>query len=136
MAVDRIQRLNEIVRRELATSLYHVGASDGVDRARISFVGVEVARDLRTAVVRVSFLAPRGAHAELLNWLRRHRVDFQGWIARTVQLKYTPRLSFRVTEAIAQGDRVLGLLSELEEDAPQDGAPEQVPSPGPEGSHG
>lgn len=113
MPVDRIQRLNEIIRRELAISLYHIGQSDGIDPAHISFVDVEISRDLRSGVVRVSFLAPEEQHAGLLNWIRSRRIDFQNWLARTVQLKYTPKLRFIHTDAIARGDRVLDILNDL-----------------------
>ena len=114
MAVDRIQRINEIIRRELATSLYHVGQGEGIDTAMVSFVDVSTSRDLRGAVVRVSFLGPREVHPDLLGWLRRHRVDFQAHIAHSLQLKYTPKLMFRQTRAMEEGDRVLDIIAHLE----------------------
>jgi ribosome-binding factor A len=113
MAVDRIQRINEMIRRELATALYHVGQGEGLDVTAVSFVDVETSRDLRGAVVHVSFLGSAETHPELLKWLRRHRVDFQAHVAHTLQLKYTPKLMFRQTTAVEKGDRVLGILAEI-----------------------
>lgn len=127
MPVDRIQRLNEIIRRELATSLYRVGQGEGVDAAQISFVDVSASRDLRNAVVRVSFLGDPQNHGGLLSWLRRHRIDFQAQIAHSLQLKYTPKLMFRQTVALERGDRVLDILSHLDpptENPPSDGQTE------------
>lgn len=114
MAVDRIQRLNEMIRRELATSLYHVGQGEGIDPALVSFVDVSTSRDLRGAVVLVSFLGPADAHPALLSWLRRHRVAFQAHIAHSLQMKYTPKLMFRQTTSVEKGDRVLDILSHLD----------------------
>lgn len=121
MAIDRIQRLNEIIRRELATSLYHVGQGEGIDPALISFVDVSTSRDLRGAIVLVSFLGPHEAHPDLLTWLRRHRVDFQSHIAHSLQLKYTPKLMFKQTTSVERGDRVLDILSHLPPPASADG---------------
>jgi ribosome-binding factor A len=52
-------------------------------------------------------------------WLHRHRVEFQSHIAKTVSLKFTPRLHFRVTQSIEKGDHVLNLLNEILPDDPE-----------------
>ncbi len=127
MSIDRIKRINEMIRRELALGLFHIGQGEDADVGRISFVDVGVSRDLRSASVSVSILGtPDQSHA-LMAWLHRHRVEFQAHIAKTVSLKYTPRLFFRETHAIEKGDRVLNLLSEiLPEAASPAGTPDSV----------
>ena len=127
MSIDRIKRVNEMIRRELALGLFHIGQGEDADVGRISFVDVGVSRDLRSASVSVSILGtPDQSHA-LMAWLHRHRVEFQAHIAKTVSLKYTPRLFFRETHAIEKGDRVLNLLSEiLPEAASPAGTPDSV----------
>ncbi|MBO7223848.1 MAG: 30S ribosome-binding factor RbfA [Kiritimatiellae bacterium] len=114
--VDRIARVSEMIRRELALSVYHIGLGDPTDTGAISFVSVELSRDLRSASVFVS-LMPTGeiTTEELMKWLRRHRVDFQRVIADKVSLKYTPKLFFKQTLSIEKGDNVLHLLNELEQ---------------------
>ena len=114
--VDRIARVSEMIRRELALSVYHIGLGDHTDTGAISFVSVELSRDLRSASVFVS-LMPTGeiTTEELMKWLRRHRVDFQRVIADKVSLKYTPKLFFKQTLSIEKGDNVLHLLNELEQ---------------------
>ena len=114
--VDRIARVSEMIRRELALSVYHIGLGDPTDTGAISFVSVELSRDLRSASVFVS-LMPTGeiTTEELMKWLRRHRVDFQRGIAAKVSLKYTPKLFFKQTLSIEKGDNVLHLLNELEQ---------------------
>lgn len=114
--VDRIARVSEMIRRELALSIYHIGLGDPTDTGAISFVSVELSRDLRSASVFVS-LMPTGdiSTEDLMKWLRRHRVDFQKVIADKVSLKYTPKLFFKQTLSIEKGDNVLHLLKELEQ---------------------
>ena len=96
MQIDRIKRVNEIIRRELATSLMHVGQGEGAEVMRT-----------------------REQADELMRWLRRHRVEFQSRIAKDVSLKYTPKLFFKQTQAIEKGDHVLDILKEI--GLPQEG---------------
>ena len=113
MAVDRIKRINELIRREIAASLFHVGQGEGAEVGRISIVDVDVSRDLRNASVQVSIMGTNTDSEALMKWLRRHRVDFQTRIAKSIAIKYTPKLFFRQTQSIEKGDRVLSLLNEI-----------------------
>ncbi len=128
MSVDRIKRINELIRRELALGLFHVGQGEDAEVGRVTFVDVDVSRDLRGATVAVSILGTEEQAARLMTWLRRHRTDFQTHIAKTVALKYTPKLFFKQTQSIEKGDRVLGILSEIvipsDSDADSDDAPD------------
>jgi ribosome-binding factor A len=119
MSIDRIKRVNEMIRRELSLGLFHIGQGEDADVGRISFVDVDVSRDLRSATVAVSIMAPETESHALMAWLHRHRVEFQSHIAKTVSLKYTPRLHFRVTQSIEKGDHVLNLLNEILPDEPE-----------------
>ena len=114
MAIDRIQRINAIIRREMGTALYHIGQNEGINPVEMSFVEADVSKDLRTCVLHLSFLAPVERHAKLMAWLNKHRVDFQAHIAKNVGLKYTPRLMFRQTNSIEKGDRVLAILADID----------------------
>ena len=126
MSIDRIKRVNELIRRELAMGLFHIGQGEDVDVGKISIVDVAVARDLRGAAVNVSIMGTDAEAAVLMTWLRRHRVDFQAHIAKTVALKYTPKIFFKQTHSIEKGDHVLDILSQIvvPEDTPE------VPSDG------
>jgi len=116
MAIDRIHRINEIIRREMGAALYHVGQNEEIGPVEISFVEADISKDLRTCVLHVSFLAPEERHAKLMAWLNKHRIDFQKHIAQHVGLKYTPRLMFRQTNSIVKGDRVLAILSDIDKE--------------------
>lgn len=113
MSVDRIKRINELVRRELGMGLFHVGQGEDAEVGRISFVDVSVSRDLRSAVVNVSILGTEDDAEVLMKWLRRHRVAFQAHIAKMVAMKYTPKIYFKRTQSIEKGDHVLGILDEI-----------------------
>ena len=130
MPVDRILRINDRIRQVLSTAVYRIGTGEDVDTARLSFVSVSTAHDLRNATVLVSVMGDAAAHEAALRWVRRHRVDFQAAIAREMQLKYTPRLAFRLTDAIAQGDQVLDILENLDIPAdPAEGSAPPCPPP-------
>ena len=119
MKIDRIARLNDRLREELSAALYRVAPGEGVEAGRVSFVSAKVAPDLHNAVVEVSILGDEEQARRLMSWLRSRRADFQRHVADRMALKYTPVLSFRRTEAIARGDRVLSILDELGGAAPR-----------------
>ena len=52
----------------------------------------------------------------MLSLLRRHRAEIQARIGKHIALKYTPRLSFELDTSLERGDRVLQVLSEMEEE--------------------
>ncbi|MBR1837349.1 MAG: ribosome-binding factor A [Kiritimatiellae bacterium] len=122
MKIDRLARINERVREELSAALYRVGAGENVEVGRISVVAAKVAPDLHNAVVTVSVMGEERDGRAMLSWLRSHRAEFQRHLADKVGLKYTPVLDFRLTDAIAQGARVLGILDELGLGGPAPGA--------------
>ena len=52
--------------------------------------------------------------------LGRHRARIQGLVAGAIVLKYTPRLRFLLDDSIARGNRVLGIIDDLEKSLPPD----------------
>jgi ribosome-binding factor A len=118
MSVNRLDRVNALLLREIADDLFRVLQSDTeVDVAGITVVKVECAPNLRSADVWVSIMDA----AEHPTWLRRlskHAKEIQSMINRNMTLHYTPKLRFRLDTGIAKGDRVLDILNHLE--IPQD----------------
>ena len=115
MAIERLKRINEMIRREIATGLMRAGQNEGVATEKISVVAAEVASDLRGCVVIVSIMAAEPEAEEIMKWLRRHRVEFQSMIAENIALKHTPKLFFKQTHSIEKGDHVLDILDKLGE---------------------
>ena len=118
MAVERIKRINEMIRREIAAGLTRVGQGEDAATGKITIVAADISHNLRGCAVIVSIMAEPGEAAQLMTWLRRHRVDFQDLIAKNVAPKYTPKLFFKQTGAIEKGDHVLDILDKLEHDEP------------------
>ena len=105
MPVNRLDRVNALLLREIADDLYRVLQSDAeIDIAGVTVTKVECAPNLRTADVWVSVRD-----------------------ARNLTLRFTPHLRFRLDVGIAKGDRVLDILSHLP--PPADGADDQEPAP-------
>ena len=117
MSTQRIDRVNELLQREIAQGLYHLHTADEqLDLARITISHVSCSPDLRKAMVMVSVLedSPEAADAEhVVRVLNRRRKELQGLLASNVILKYTPHLQFRVDNTLSGAGRVLNILDQL-----------------------
>jgi ribosome-binding factor A len=114
MSTKRMVRVNELIKRTLAEELFRVLSGGTYDLASVSITRVNVSPDLRDAYVYVSILGHHGERERMIQVLEDHRKTFQRDIARSVKLRYTPRLSFRLDESIEQGDHVLNMISQIE----------------------
>ena len=127
MSIKRIDRVNELLRREIGECLFQVLDGDNVNLGAITISHVVTSVNLRHARVLVSVLGDLEEQKHALTAIRRKRVRIQEHIARDMTLKYTPRLNFELDGSIAQGDHVLSVLDELAGDNVYDG-----PGPDPE----
>lgn len=120
-AEDRISRLNSQMLRELGMLGESLIRPDIPD-ALVTFVGVDLASNLRTANVFVSVYGSASAKRRAMELLQRRRVQLQDGIARKMVMKYTPVLHFRLDETAEKAQRVMSILQELdlprEEDTP------------------
>ena len=112
--VDRLTRVNELLKREIGESLYHVIQEDDFDLSAVTVTNVETGRNLHTARVYVSIRDHHEQRQRMMSLLRQHRVKLQERISKKVILKYTPRLMFVLDKSIEKGDQVLGLLHTME----------------------
>ena len=128
MSVDRILRLNELLRREIGQALFRLINDRNFDLSSVTVTHVEVSRDLRDATVRISIRDHEDDRDRMMTLIRGHRSEIQAQVARNLTLKYTPRLVFRIDPSLEQGDRILSLLLSL--DAPAAGAAEEPPPSG------
>lgn len=117
MGIDRITRLNELLKRELAEALFRVMQNEEFDLAATTITRVVLGRDLREARVLVSIRDNIGRREHMLALLRKHRPELQQLINKDLAIKYTPRLSFELDTSLEEGDRVLGILAKLEQGA-------------------
>jgi len=114
MSTDRLVRVNELLRMEIAESLFRIMTEANFDLSAVSITHVVTSRDLRSARVLVSIRDHEDQRDTMLNMLRRHRAEIQSRISKNVILKYTPRLTFELDTSVEQGDRVLDLLAHLD----------------------
>lgn len=113
MSVDRLERVNSLLRRVVAESMFTVMQGDTVAPGRITVTGVSCGRDLRDATVRVSVFGDEALKATALQHLKHNARKFQAIINREVRLKFTPRLEFKLDLSLEKGDEVLAILDGL-----------------------
>ena len=114
MSVDRIERVNSLLKRVIADSIFRVMASDDVNPGAITVTEVSCAKDLRNATVRVSVFGDLEFQKRALGHLIRHARAFERVVNREVRMKFTPQLRFVLDYSIEKGDAVLALLDKLE----------------------
>ena len=114
----RHERVRELLKREIGEAIrreFHVD-----DCGLISVNDVDVAGDLKSAIVFVSILGNPEQQKRGFQSLNEHRVRIQGLVARAVVLKYTPTLKFVFDDSIVRGNRVLQIIEEIEKSTPAD----------------
>ncbi len=124
MGVDRLERVNSLVRREIAEAIPSVMAGTGLNVASLTVTKVVVASNLRNATVSISVFGHEKEREHILSQVRSKRNDFQKLINRDIRLKYTPVLHFELDESIEKGDHVLDVLSRMEQSGELPGADE------------
>ncbi len=127
MSVNRMARVNELLRREISESLYPILAGEDVELATVTITEVDAAPNLRNARVHVSInLTEADEQQAMFNVIRRHRVDIQSAINRDMALKFTPKLRFVLDYSIAKGSHILDVIEQLDiPETPADENPEE-----------
>ena len=113
MASLRLQRVRELLKREIGEAVrreFHVS-----DAGLITVNDVDVAGDLKSAVVFVSILGNADQQKRGFQLLTEHRARIQSLVARSIILKYTPALKFVFDDSIVRGNKVLQIIEELEQ---------------------
>jgi ribosome-binding factor A len=112
----RHERVRELLKREIGEAVrreFHVD-----ECGLISVNDVDVAGDLKSAVVFISIFGNAGQQKRGIQALNEHRARIQGLVGKAVVLKFTPTLKFKFDDSIVRGNRVLQIIEELEKAAP------------------
>lgn len=112
MSSHRIERVRALLKREIGEAIRREIPAD--EAGLVTVNDVEVAGDLRLATAFVSVFGSAEQQKNGLRLLDECRPRIQDLIAKSVVLKYIPRLRFVVDDSIARGNRVLAILDELE----------------------
>jgi len=120
MAGNRIGRINEEMLRELSELIRTV--KDPRVSGLVSITRVETTNDLRYAKVFVSVLGNQGDGREVLKGLKSASGFLRREVAKAVQLRNTPELTFELDESISRGARIFDLLGKIERQEAKDDA--------------
>jgi len=113
MGVDRLERVNSLLKRVIAESMFSVLQGDSVQPGLVTVTDVACGKDLRDATVKVSVFGDDALKETALNHLKHNARKFQAIINREVRLKFTPRLNFQLDLSLEKGDEVLAILNNL-----------------------
>ena len=113
MSVDRLERINSLLKRVIAEAMFSVRQGDSVQPGLITVTGVSCGKDLRDATVRVSVFGDDALKETAMQHLRHNAKRFQQIINREVKMKFTPRLTFQLDLSLEKGDEVLAIIDKL-----------------------
>lgn len=125
MATNRLNRINEDIRRELSVLLPKV-KDPRVQQGMVTVTGVETTGDLRYAKVYLSVLEEVNERE-----LRRGLKSAAPWLRRELggrlSLRYTPELVFERDHSIERGAYLSKLMDELHAAEPGEETGEDLP---------
>ena len=113
MAVDRLERVDSLLKRVIGDAMFRIMQTDTVGAGLITVTSVQCARNLRNATVKVSVFGEPEVQQRALGHLIHHAHDFEKVINREVRMKFTPQLRFELDHSIEKGDAVLAILNNL-----------------------
>lgn len=108
MASNRINRINEEIRKELA-ALFRELKDPRISTGLVSVTRVDTTGDLRYARVYVSAL-DKETESQVMKGLRSASGFLRREIGHRLNLRYTPELQFIADDSIAYGAHILEVL--------------------------
>lgn len=110
MAKHRLERVNELLKRELSDLLMR---EIQFDAPLVTVQHVDVTPDLKNAHVYISVIGTPGQSKGAISQLYTRRPHLQFLLSRRVVMKHTPQLHFKLDEGIERGTRIIHLMDEL-----------------------
>jgi ribosome-binding factor A len=121
----RHERVRELLKREIGEAIRREFHVDTVGLVTVN--DVDVAGDLKSAVVFISILGSAEQQRRGLEKLQENRIRIQGLVGQSVVLKFTPTLKFVIDDSLVRGNRVLQIIEEIEKTLPADSAQPDEP---------
>ena len=116
MPSRRIERINHLLRQEIADLLTREVKDAALSNSLISITEVDTSPDLRSAKVYFSVYGDE----EEIQTARQHLNRASGFLHRNLKerldLRYTPHLEFVPDRSLAQGDRIMRLMRTIEDE--------------------
>lgn len=113
MSVDRLERVNALLKRVIGDAMFRVLMGDDVSAGLVTVTGVSCGKDLRNATVRVSVFGEEPEQKRVLGHIIRRTREFERIVNREVRMKFTPQLRFVLDHSLEKGDHVLAILDQL-----------------------
>jgi ribosome-binding factor A len=110
MAKHRLERVNELLKRELGDLLRR---EIHFDAQLVTVQQVDVTPDLKNAHVYMSVIGTEKQRKGVISQLYTRRPHLQFLLSRRVIIKHTPQLHFKLDEGIERGTRIIHLMDEL-----------------------
>lgn len=121
MATDRrISRVGALIKREISQMLLHGIKDDRVGSGIVSVTDVDVSGDLQHAKIFVSIYGTEEAKAETMAGLKAATPYVRSQLGQRIRLRRTPEVVFLEDRSLERGDRILGLINQLNSDRPMD----------------
>jgi ribosome-binding factor A len=116
MPSRRIERINHLLRQEIAELLTREVKDAALQDAMISITDVETSADLRNAKVYFSVYGDEETIEAARQHLRRASGFLHHNLKERLDLRHTPHLEFVLDRSLAQGDRIMRLMRTIEEE--------------------
>jgi len=113
MSLIRPRRVESLLREEIASLFTEERIHDPRLHGRITVTDVEVSRDLRHAKVFVSFLGDPAEEREAFQALESATGFVQSHIARSVRLRFVPKVVFVPDHSIERGVKLVQKINSL-----------------------
>jgi ribosome-binding factor A len=110
MAKHRLERVNELLKRELGDLIRREFTFEA---QLVTVQQVDVTPDLKNAHVFISVIGSPEAQRDAMSQLHEKRTALQHELAKRVVIKYTPLLHFKRDDSVERGTRILNILEEL-----------------------
>ncbi|MBQ3526128.1 MAG: 30S ribosome-binding factor RbfA [Akkermansia sp.] len=115
MATRRLDKVNELMRREIGTFVQKEFEWHGTI---VSILDVEITEDLKEGRVWVGVVG-RMAPAQVIEKLTRNRGLIQKAVSKRVVLRNTPKLTFKHDNSAQRGVSMVNLLDDIENNLPK-----------------
>jgi ribosome-binding factor A len=116
MASRRIERINHLLRQEIADLLTREVKDATLSTSLISITEVETSPDLRSAKVYFSVYGDDEQIKAAGDHLRRAAGFLHHNLKERLDLRHTPHLEFIFDRSLAQGDRIMRLMRSIEDE--------------------
>ena len=124
MASRRIERINHLLRQEIADLLTREVKDATLHEAMISITDVDTSPDLRTAKVYFSVYGDEGHIQAARDHLKRASGFLHHNLKERLDLRHTPHLAFVFDRSLERGDRIMRLMRSIEEEREHQRHPE------------